>query len=213
MFVVTGSTSGIGFELAQILYAANAKVWIVARSASKAQATVDRIRTAHPDSQGQLEILIVDFNDLTKIKPAAEDFLRRETRLDVLWNNAGVMIPPKGTKTAQQYEAQIGVNALAPHLFTKLLAPVLLKTAEVQAAGNPRVVWVSSSAAERFAPQGGVDLDALGKENSYSQWQNYGMSKAANIFQAAECARRYGEAGILSVVSLASALGQSSSSS
>lgn len=145
---------------------------------------------------------MVDFNDLTSIRPAVHQFLQAESRLDVLWNNAGIMIPPKGEKTAQGYEAQLGVNTMAPFLFTKLLTDVMLKTAgRAPAGGNPRVVWVSSSAAGNFAPQGGVDIGKLAS-NDYSQWQNYGVSKAGSILLSAEFARRYGGDGLVTTAGL-----------
>lgn len=111
------------------------------------------------------------------------------------------MIPPTDTVTEQGYEAQMGVNAVAPFLFTKLLADILQRTAQSTTGGEARVVWVSSSAAAGFSPPGGVDMKALAANNKLSQWQRYGMSKAANILQASEYARRYGAAGITSVVS------------
>lgn len=201
VFMITGATSGIGQELAKILYGANATVWIVARSKQKAEETVAAIGQAHPGSKGRMEVLIADFNDLHTIRPAAEEFLQRESRLDVLWNNAGIMIPPKGTVTAQGYEAQLGVNNLGPFLFTKLLTPLIIKTAQESPANSVRVVWVSSSAAEHFSPPGGVEMDKLtmaaGKD--YSQWQRYGASKAGDIYQSAEYARRYGPEKVTSV--------------
>lgn len=201
MFLVTGSTSGIGRELAQILYSADAKVWLVARSKAKAEQTIKDMQAAAPSSKGRLEYLIADFNDLLTIKPAAEDFLQRETKLDVLWNNAGIMIPPEGTKTVQGYEAQLGINTLASFLLTQLLTEILLRAAKDSPANDTRVIWVSSSAAGAFSPKGGVDMNALNVENKFSQWQNYGVSKAGNILHSAIFARKYGSQGLLSVVS------------
>lgn len=197
VFVITGATSGIGLELAKILYAANAKVWLVARSEVKIKETLPIARSHAPRSTGTLESLLVEYSDLRTIGPAVEDFLRRESRIDVLWNNAGIMIPPKGMKTAQGYEPQLGVNALAPFLFTKLLTDTFLKS-------GARVVWVSSSAAANFAPSGGVNMKSLeGADNqeAYSQWQHYGISKAANILYSAEFAGKSGSSS--KVVSVA----------
>lgn len=204
VFMITGSTSGIGSELASILYSKNATVYIVARSQAKIDTTISQIRSSHTTSTGRLESIIVDFDDLTTIKPAAEAFLRKEKRLDVLWNNAGIMIPPRGSKTKQDYEAQLGVNALAPFLFTKLLTSRLIETAETSPAGSTRVVWVSSSAAANFAPTGGVPyISTLSKDKymqaGFSQWQYYGISKAAAILQSYEFHRLFHDKGIVSV--------------
>lgn len=166
--MITGATSGIGRELAQILFAANATVWIVGRSKSKISETTNAIRKHAPQSKGKLESLLVDFNDLRTIKSAVDDFLTRGgSRIDVLWNNAGIMIPPKGTVTTQEYEAQLGVNVLAPFLFTKLLTETLVKTA-TSSGKSVRVVWVSSSAAARFSPPGGVEMAKLKSKSSGS---------------------------------------------
>jgi NAD(P)-dependent dehydrogenase (short-subunit alcohol dehydrogenase family) len=201
VFLITGATSGIGAELAKILYAKNATVWIAARSRTKIEATIKTITNAHPTSRGVLKSITVDFNDMTTIKPAVNTFLANASRLDVLWNNAGIMIPPAGTVTRQGYEAQLGVNALAHFLFTKLLTPILLKTAELSPKNSTRIVWVSSSAAANFAPPGGVDMSNLGYQKDRGQWYKYGTSKAAAILYASEFANRHNGSGVISLVS------------
>ncbi|KAI4746945.1 hypothetical protein E4T50_02775 [Aureobasidium sp. EXF-12298] len=199
VFLITGATSGIGAELAKILYAKNATVWIAARSRTKIEATIKTITNAHPTSRGVLKSITVDFNDMTTIKPAVNTFLANASRLDVLWNNAGIMIPPAGTVTRQGYEAQLGVNALAHFLFTKLLTPILLKTAELSPKNSTRIVWVSSSAAANFAPPGGVDMSNLGYQKDQGQWYKYGTSKAAAILYASEFANRHNGSGVISL--------------
>lgn len=203
VFIVTGSTSGVGKELAQILYGADAKVYLAARSASKAEALIEEIRSAVPASKGELVYLHLDLEDLTTIKASAREFLGKEDKLDVLWNNAAVMNTPAGTKTKQDYELQLGTNNVAPFLLTKLLTPLLVKTAQSAPKGSVRVVWVSSSAAEMIAPTGGVDLENLDyKKKDVNGWMKYGVSKAGNILHSNEFARRYGGEGegVVSVV-------------
>lgn len=203
VFIVTGSSTGVGKELAQILYSHNAKVYVAARSADKANAAMESIKAAFPSSSGELVFLHLDLDDLTTIKKSAEDFLSKETKLDILWNNAGVMFPPKGSRTKQGYELQLGTNNVAPFLFTKLLTPLLLSTAKASPPGSVRVVWVSSSMAEIGAPKNGVDMAALDFEslNGKSDSHKYGVSKAGNILHCKEFAKRYGGDGIISVVS------------
>lgn len=116
----------------------------------------------------------------------------------MLWNNAGVMVPPQGSKTKQGYELQIGTNCLAPFLFTKLLTPTLANTARTKPPGVVRVVWTSSSAAEGLSPSGGVDINNLNYKEDKSAWHKYGVSKAGNILHAKEFANRYGDDGIIS---------------
>lgn len=122
----------------------------------------------------------------------------------MLWNNAGVMIPPQGSKTKQGYETQLGTNNVAPFLFTKLLTPVLVASAKVNPPGSTRVVWVSSSAAEGFSPKGGVDLDNLDYKVDKGPWHKYGVSKAGNLLHAKEYAKRYGIDGVISLVCFSS---------
>lgn len=160
------------------------------------------LKSSHPNSKGELEYLKLDLGDLTTIKGSAEEFLKKEKRLDVLFNNAGVMVPPQGSVTKQGYELQIGTNNVAPFLFTKFLTPLLVETAKTAEKGSVRVVWVSSSAAERSSPQGGVEMDNLRYEREdKGPWHKYGVSKAGNILHSSEYAKRFGGEGILSVVS------------
>lgn len=198
---MTGSSSGLGKDLAEILYAHNAKVYIAARSEQKAKAAIEQIKTKNAGSRGALVYLHLDLNDLTTIKASAEAFLAQEKSLHVLWNNAGVMRPPQGSKTKQGYELQIGTNNVAPFLFTKLLTPLLVETAKTSPSGSVRVVWVSSSAAKNFAPEGGLDVANLDYHVDKGVWPKYGISKAGNIYHGKEYARRFGKDGILSLVS------------
>lgn len=202
--VITGGYSGIGYELVSILYAANATIFIAGRDPSKAHAAISQIQLLHPQSQGKLEFLPLDLSDLSKIRPAVDDLLTRITRLDVLVNNAGIMVPPAGSKTAQGHELQLGVNVLGPFLFTSLLIPILQKTASLSPPGSVRILWPASLAVE-LSPPGGIELvqnenSAIAAPKTYlDQAKNYSISKVANALLAIETARRFGNDGILSV--------------
>jgi retinol dehydrogenase 12 len=200
VFIVTGATSGVGQSLAQILYSHNAKVYIGARSPSKALAVISHIKSQSPNSTGDVIFLRLDLEDLTTIKSSAQDFLSKEDRLDVLWNNAGVMGPVPGVKTEQGYELQLGTNTVAPFLLTKLLTPMLVRTAKVSPPGSVRVVWVSSSAAELLAPPGGLDVDNLDYKIEKPFPHVYGVSKAGNVLHSKEFARLYKGDGVVSLV-------------
>ena len=199
VFIVTGATSGIGELLAGILYAKNAQVYVAGRSPEKGEKAIQRLKEKHPESGGDLVFLHLDLDDLSSIKGSAEEFLSKESKLNVLWNNASVMVPPQGSKTKQGYEKQLGTNTLAPFLFTKLLTPVLQQTAKTEPEGSVRVVWVSSSAAAVCSPPNGVDMTNLTYERDESAWHKYGVSKAGNILHAAEYARRHEQDGIYSL--------------
>jgi retinol dehydrogenase 12 len=170
------------------------------RSEDKAKAAIESIKTAFPNSKGELIYLHLDLDDLTTIKPSAEAFLSKEDKLNVLWNNAGVMVPPQGSKTKQGYELQLGTNNVAPFLFTKLLTPTLVKTAKLEPPGTVRVVWTSSSVAEAASPKGGVDMSNLDYKTDKSAWHKYAVSKAGNVLHSKEFAKRYGGDGLVSVV-------------
>jgi NAD(P)-dependent dehydrogenase (short-subunit alcohol dehydrogenase family) len=99
--VVTGGYSGIGFELTKLLYQKNCTVYIAGRRSEEAYKAMVAIKAFSPMSSGRLEFLHLDLADLSTIKPSAAEFLSKEKRLDVLWNNAGVMGATKGSKSDQ----------------------------------------------------------------------------------------------------------------
>ncbi|KIM94095.1 hypothetical protein OIDMADRAFT_136491 [Oidiodendron maius Zn] len=201
VFIITGGTGGIGLELAQILYRKNGKVCITGRSSSvdKAAKIISEVKAKYTASTGELWFLSLDLNDLTTIKTSAEQFLVRASRLDVLWNNAGVMIPPSGSKTAQGHELQLGVHCLGHFLFTQLLSPILIKTAQISQPCTVRIIWLSSLAIERYAPTGGLVLDTLGHEEGLSQWVNYAQSKVGCYFLSVEMASRMRDRGVINL--------------
>lgn len=182
-----------------MLYTKNAKVYIAARSKEKAAKAIEEIKAKAPKSSGDLVFLLLDLADLSTIKRSAQEFLSRESKLHVLFNNAGVMNPAPGSKTAQGYELQLGVNNVGTFMLTKLLTPVLIDTAKTEPESTVRVVWVSSSAADGLSPSGGVALDNLDYHNDKSSLHKYGVSKAGNYLHATEFAKRYRAAGVVSI--------------
>jgi retinol dehydrogenase-12 len=147
-----------------------------------------------------LVFLHLDLSDLTTIKASAESFLSKENKLHVLFNNAGVMMPPQGSKSAQGYELQLGVNNIGPFMFTKLLTPILVSTAKAEPPNTVRVIWVSSSATEFFSPKSaGVPLDNLDYHNDKSATYKYGVSKAGNYLHAVEFSKQYKADGVISI--------------
>jgi len=200
VFIVTGSNSGVGKELASILYSANATVYVAARSEPKATEAIKSILSATPSSRGTLHFLKLDLSDLSTIQASANEFLSKEDRLDVLWNNAGVMVPGGATKTAQGYELQYGTNILGPYLFTKHLLPILKKTAASSSEGSVRVCWAGSLGVDVGSPKGGVMFEEDGSPKFKGQGggsEEYAASKAANFFLGYEFGKRYGSDGVL----------------
>jgi NAD(P)-dependent dehydrogenase (short-subunit alcohol dehydrogenase family) len=200
VFIVTGGSSGVGRELANILYQRNGTVYIAARSEAKTTAVIQNIKNNHPTSRGKLAYISLKLDDLATIKSSADDFLSKEARLDVLFNNAGVMIPPQGSKTVQGYELQLGVNCLGPWLFTHFLRGVLATTAKTAPKASVRVVWVSSDAVG-FAPKTSpIDFDNMDYHKEETAWMKYGRSKCGMVLHGKEFARRTASDGIISVV-------------
>ncbi|PTB70204.1 NAD(P)-binding protein [Trichoderma citrinoviride] len=200
VYIVTGSNTGVGKELAQILYSKNAAVYVAARSQAKATEAIEDIRKAFPASTGRLEFLALDLADLEAVAKSAKEFIARETKLDVLFNNAGVMHPPQGSVTKQGYELQLGVNNLGHVLFTELLTPLLAQTAAKSAPNSVRVIWVSSLYSELGSPKGGIDPNNLGlTKKEQSIYYKYSVSKAGVYYQGAEYAKKYKDKGIISM--------------
>ena len=105
VFMVTGGNAGLGYELVKILYSKGATVYMAGRSRSKVQDAIKIITSETASSTaGKVNPLIIDLSDLTTIKLAVEKFAAQESKLDVLWNNAGIGSAPIGSKTRQGYE-------------------------------------------------------------------------------------------------------------
>lgn len=202
VYIVTGSNTGLGKELAQLLYAKNAKVYVAARSEEKARRAIADIENAAPDSTGELVFLHLDLSDLETVKYAARSFLAKEQNLNVLFNNAGVMVSPvePPLKTKQNYELGLGVNCVGTFLFTKLLTPVLATTAKSEPANTVRVVWLSSFGLEMFAEENvGISTDNLDYHKPANHTERYGQSKVGAWALGVEYGKRHKTEGIVSV--------------
>ncbi|KJZ73698.1 hypothetical protein HIM_06816 [Hirsutella minnesotensis 3608] len=197
VIIVTGCNVGLGYELARILYSKNAKVYMMARSKEKAYQAIESIKADSPVSKGELHYIPLDLSDLEAVKISAQDFLSRESRLHLLFNNAGVGYPKNGSVTRHGHELQRGVNCLGPFLLTKLLTPSLVSAAQGAPCGTVRVIWVSSSAAEAFSPKN--FMDSLGRTESVSSLDLYSISKLGNYFHATEFASRNKAQNIISI--------------
>lgn len=184
-----------------MLYSKNAKVYIAARSEEKANKAINEIKKAYPASTGSLVFLRLDLGDLTTIKASAEAFLAQETKLHVLFNNAGVMSADEGpAKSAQGYEIHLGTNCLGTFIFTKLLTPIIVATAKSEPRDTVRVVWVSSSGTE-FAGEKSVGLSIDTLDHLYEKEAiiRYALSKAGNWLHGVEFAERYKADGVISL--------------
>ena len=180
--VVTG-TGGLGFETALALARAGAEVVLAGRSPSKGEASVARIRAEVP--QANIRFAELDLGSLTSVAAFAGQMAAEHGSLDLLVNNAGVMMPPRRRTTEDGFELQFGTNYLGHFALTAELLP-LLTTARA-----PRVVEVSSIAHRRAA----IRFDDLQWERGYRPWPSYGQSKLAMLLFALELQRRSDAAG------------------
>ena len=175
--VITG-TGGLGFEDALALARAGCETIIAGRNARKGSEAVEKIRLQVPAAQVRFELL--DLADLASVAACAERLTRQLDRLDILINNAAVMVPPDRRLTADGFELQLGTNHLGHFALTAGLLPLLRWN---KAA---RVVSGSSVA----APRGGIDFEDLNAGKRYVPMAAYAQSKLANLMFALELQRR-----------------------
>ncbi len=175
--VVTG-TGGLGFEDALALARAGAEVIIAGRNPQKGETALARIRAAVSGAAVRFEH--VDLADLHSIAAFGTRMAEQQDRLDLLINNAAVMVPPKRELTRDGFELQFGTNYLGPFALTAHLLPLLRR------GRHPRVVTLSSVAAR----SGTIDFDNLDAERIYRPMPAYSQSKLADLIFAFELQRR-----------------------
>ncbi len=181
--VVTGSTSGIGFEAARVFASKNAEVILAVRNINKGKNAAERIISQTQNSQ--VSVMELDLSSLKSVKNFAEKFNEKFTRLDLLINNAGVMIPPY-SKTEDGFELQFGTNHLGHFALTAHLLEIIEKTE------NSRIINVASSAHK----MGNINFDDLNWEKrKYKSWNAYGDSKIANLYFTYELQNRLKKKG------------------
>ena len=185
VIIVTGANSGIGFEAAKEFARKGAQTILACRSMDKAQAALTEIQAEIPNAPA--EIMPLDLASLASVRRFAETFKAKYDRLDVLANNAGIMMTPYGL-TEDGFEQQFGVNHLGHFALTGLLFDLLTNTP------GSRVVNVSSGGHRA----GAMDFDNLMFEGGqgYAGPRAYGRSKLANLLFTYELQRRFEAAGI-----------------
>ncbi|WP_029118122.1 SDR family NAD(P)-dependent oxidoreductase [Mycobacterium sp. URHB0044] len=177
--VITGANTGLGYETAGALAAKGAHVVLAVRNLEKGKAAADLISRRTPGADVELQEL--DLTSLDSVRAAADELRAKYDRIDLLINNAGVMMTPKAT-TKDGFELQFGTNHLGHFALTNLLLD------RVVAVPGSRVVTVSS-VGHRFA-RGGIRFDDLQWERSYSRVGAYGQAKLANLMFTYELQRR-----------------------
>ncbi|KAJ6495350.1 putative short-chain dehydrogenase [Mycena sanguinolenta] len=160
-----------------------------AASKEKGEEAISAIRSAVPESRGSLSFLHLELDDLSTIKSSVEAFKTQESKLHVLFNNAGVSQPPVGSVSKQGTELQLATNCLGPFLFSQLLLPLLEAAANDSSPGSVRVVWTGSQIVELSSPPSGLVMAEV-RDPPKDKTRNYVNSKTGNMFLASELARR-----------------------
>lgn len=182
--LVTGANQGIGKATATGLARQGARVVIVSRNEEKGRAAVEDVQRAAENRD--VELIVADLSSLDQVRRVASEFESRHDRLDVLVNNAGVLVPDRRV-TVDGIEETFAINHLAYFVLTRALLDVMKRT------GRARIVNVSSEA-HRHAK---MHWDDLGFERGgYRSWRAYGQSKLANVLFTYELARRLEGTGV-----------------
>jgi len=175
--IITGGTGGLGLETARVLATRRATVVLAGRDPAKLEKASGGLIAAQPGAS--VQTAEVDLASLESVRKAAAELAARYPNIDLLINNAGVMMPPYGL-TKDGYELQFGTNHLGHFALTGLLIRQLLATP------GSRVVTVSSNAHRT----GRIDFADLNSSRRYRRMAAYGQSKLANLMFTYELQRR-----------------------
>jgi retinol dehydrogenase 12 len=182
--LITGANTGIGLITARELAAQGAHVFIACRSRERGQEAINEIRSSTPNVN--IELLVLDLGDLDSVRTCATTFLARDLPLHILINNAGLAGARGLSKSG--FEMAFGVNHVGHFLFTQLLLDRIKQSAPA------RIVTVSSRAHTRVS---GIDWNAVTKPTQTTTgFQEYGVSKLANLLFSAELGRKLVGTGV-----------------
>ena len=179
--LVTGATDGLGKRVAQELAAKGTTVLLHGRSPERLEATLEELRSQ--TSSQKMGSYLADLSSLAPVRDLADRILSEYDRLDVLVNNAGIIVQER-KESKDGYELTFAVNYLSHFLLTSLLLPLLKGSAPA------RVVNVAS------AGQSPIDFDDLMLERGYDAMRAYSTSKLAQIMFTFELAERLSGTGV-----------------
>jgi NAD(P)-dependent dehydrogenase (short-subunit alcohol dehydrogenase family) len=175
--IVTGANSGLGLGITRRLAAAGAEVILAVRNPEKGRQAMQDLLVENP--RAKLSIELIDLASLQSIGDFVARLNAAGRPLNLLINNAGVMMPPTRHTTSDGFELQFGANHLGHFALTAGLLPLLRK------AGSSRVTTMSSG----MNHLGSIHFDDLQWERRYSPMLAYGQSKLANLLFARELNR------------------------
>lgn len=190
--LITGANSGIGLEAAKVLASKGAEVILAVRNLDKGKLAQQEILVLVPSAN--TSVIALDLSDLDSVNSCVKQLIEADKKIDVLINNAGVMLLNEHTTSAQGHEIQWATNHLGHFSFTAGLLPLLEK------AEQPRIVTLSSLVAKMKAAD--IYYQDLNFEKKYDKMAAYAQSKLANVMFAVELDKRLKESGS-KVVSIA----------
>ena len=192
VIIVTGGNSGLGYEAVLAFANKGAEVILACRSVEKGNAAMAEIEKVNPS--GKIIVKALDLMDLSSVISFSADIKLKYDQLDVLLNNAGIMMTPYKT-TKDGFESQMGTNHLGHFTLTGLLIDLIKRTPK------SRVVNVSSNAHK----WGVMDFDNLLFENGkdYTPTKAYGRSKLSNLLFTYELQRLFNQHNIDSMAEAA----------
>lgn len=185
--VVTGASAGIGKAAAMGLAALGWRIIALGRDPQRSAAVLDEMRREAPAAQ--LDMIVADLAIMAQAARAACEVARLTDRVDVLLNNAGG-IGKERVLTSEGNEAIFAGNHLGPFLLTRKLLPLLRRAAARSHVRQPRIVNVSSTAADSSQ---GFDWNDLQLIENYAAYPAYANAKLANLLFTRELARRLGD--------------------
>ncbi len=177
--LITGANSGLGYASAIAFARKQARVIMACRSLDKAERASRNLLNLVPGAA--VDVLQLHLGNLQSVRDFAKTVNAHYDRLDILMNNAGLMLPPYG-KTVDGFELQFGTNHLGHFALTGLVLPKLLATPA------SRIVTVSSSSYQ--LNRGRINFDDLQSEQHYGRWAAYAQSKLANLLFMRELQRK-----------------------
>ena len=185
--IITGANSGIGLETAVDIAKRNARVILACRSVERGKTALADVKKR--SGSNNVAFVQLDLGSLDSVRTFAAKILEDEPRIDILINNAGVMMIPKRMLTPDGFEMQFGVNHLGHFLLTNLLLNRIKKSPRA------RIVNLSSSV-QAYMFAGKFNFDNMNSERSYGPAAAYCTSKLANVLFTRSLAKRLEGTGV-----------------
>uniref|UniRef100_A0A915CNZ4 Uncharacterized protein n=1 Tax=Ditylenchus dipsaci TaxID=166011 RepID=A0A915CNZ4_9BILA len=181
--IVTGANSGIGRQLVRELNLRYVKVYMLCRSLEKGRQAARQLFSQYGCDATRMIVMEGDLSSFDSIRKFAEEFDKKEEKLDILINNAGIMLYPKFEKTKDGHEMTWQSNYLGHFLLTEFLLPKLEKSEE-----GGRIVNVSSKLHDKADT---VDMEICDSKKHFDRWmKTYARSKLANVMHASALTKR-----------------------